>query len=37
LTYGSQTWKITIKEISTLRIFERKIVRKIHEPVKEGE
>jgi len=37
MTCGSQTWKITIKEINTLRIFERKIVRRIHEPVKEGE
>jgi len=37
MTYGSQTWTMTIKEINTLRIFERGIVRKIHEPVKEGE
>jgi len=37
MTYGSQTWTMTIKEMNTLRIFERKIVRKIHEPVKEGE
>ena len=37
MTYGSQTWTMTIKETNTLRIFERKIVRKIYENVKEGE
>ena len=35
MTYGSQTWTMTIKEMNTLQICERKIVRKIHEPVKE--
>jgi hypothetical protein len=25
MTYGSQTWTMTIKEMNTLRIFERKI------------
>jgi hypothetical protein len=37
MTYGSQTWTMTIKYVNTLRKFERKIVRKIHETVKEGE
>ena len=37
MTRGSQTWTVTIKEMNTLRMFERKIIRKIHEPVKEGE
>lgn len=37
MTYGSETWTMTIKEINTLRIFERGIIRKIHKPVKEGE
>jgi hypothetical protein len=37
MTYGSKTWEMTIKEMNTLRIFERKIVRKIYELVKEGE
>jgi hypothetical protein len=37
MTYGSQTWTLTIKEMNTLRIFEREIVRNTHEPVKEGE
>jgi len=35
MIYGSKTWTMTIKEMNTLRILERKIVRKI--PVKEGE
>lgn len=34
MTHGSQTWIITIKEMNTLRISERKILRKIHKPVK---
>jgi len=28
---------MTIKEMNTLRILEKKIVRKIYEPIKEGE
>jgi len=35
MTYGSKTLEMTIKEMNTLRIFERKIVRKIYELVKE--
>jgi hypothetical protein len=37
MTYGSQTLTVTIKEMNTIRIFDTKIVTKIHEPVKEGE
>ena len=37
MIYGSKTSTMTIKETHTLRILERKIVRKIYEPVKGGE
>jgi hypothetical protein len=35
MTYGSQIWTRTIKEMNIHRTFERKIVRKLYEPVKE--
>ena len=34
MTHGSQTCTITIKEMNILRLFERKIVRKIYKPIK---
>jgi hypothetical protein len=34
MTYGSETWAITMVEMNVLRIFERKNVRKIHGPLK---
>lgn len=37
MTYGSQAGTMTINEMNTLRVFEWKIVRKIHEHIKEGE
>jgi hypothetical protein len=36
-SYGSEAWATTTDEMNALRIFERKIVRKINEPIKEGE
>jgi hypothetical protein len=37
LSYGSETWMLTIEEMNTLIISERKITRKIYEPIKEGD
>jgi hypothetical protein len=37
LSYGSETWTLTIEEMNSLRISERKIIRKIYEPIKEGD
>jgi hypothetical protein len=36
-TYGSETWTLTKLDENSLRIFERKILRKIHRPVQEGD
>jgi len=35
-TYGSETWTLTKSDENSLRIFERKILRKIYGPVQEG-
>jgi hypothetical protein len=37
LSYGSEAWTQTAKEMNGLRRFERKIVRKIYGPIKEGQ
>jgi hypothetical protein len=34
-TYGSETWTLTKSDENSLRIFERKILRKIYRPVQE--
>jgi hypothetical protein len=37
VTYGSETWTLTMEEERALAVFERKILRKIYGPVKENE
>ena len=37
VTYGSESWTLTIKEESALAVFERKILQKICGPAKENE
>jgi hypothetical protein len=37
VTYGSESWTLTMEEERVLAVFERKIVRKIYGPVKENE
>jgi hypothetical protein len=37
LTYGSDSWTLTMEEERVLAVFERKILRKIYGPVKENE
>jgi hypothetical protein len=37
LTYGSETWTLTTEEMNAIRISERKIIRKIYGPIKEGD
>jgi hypothetical protein len=36
-TYGSETWTLTKSDENLLRNFERKILRKIYGPVREGD
>ena len=36
-TYGSKTWTLTKSDENSLRIFERKIMRKICGPIQEGD
>jgi len=37
VTYGSESWTLTMEEERALTIFERKILREIYGPVKENE
>jgi hypothetical protein len=37
VTYGSKTWTLTKSDENLLRIFERKILRKIYGPIQEGD
>ena len=37
VTYGSESWTLTIEEARQLAVFERKILRKTYGPVKENE
>ena len=36
VTYGSESWTLTMEEETALAIFEREILRKIYGPVKEN-
>ena len=37
VTYGSESWTLTMEEETALAVFERKILQKIYGPVKENE
>jgi hypothetical protein len=37
VTYGSESWTLTVEEERILAIFERKMLRKIYGPVEENE
>ena len=37
VTYGSESWTLTMEEERALAVFERKILRKIYGPVKESD
>ena len=37
VSYGSESWTLTMEEERTLAVFERKILRKIYGPVNENE
>ena len=36
VTYGSESWTLTMEKVRALAVFERKILRKIYGPVKEN-
>jgi hypothetical protein len=37
VTYGSESWTLSMEEERALAVFERKILRKIYGPVEENE
>jgi hypothetical protein len=37
VTYGSESWTLTVEEERALAVFERNILRKIYGPMKENE
>jgi hypothetical protein len=37
VTYGSESWTLTMEEERVLAVYERKILRKIYRPVNENE
>jgi hypothetical protein len=37
VTYGAETWTMSAADDNALRVFERKVVRMIYDPVREGE
>jgi len=37
VTYRSETWALTISDENLLRIFDRKILRKIYGPIQVGD
>jgi hypothetical protein len=37
VTYGSETWTMSAADENALRVFERKVLRRICGPVREGE
>ena len=37
VTYGSESWTLSMEKERALAVFERKILRKIYKPVKENE
>jgi len=37
VTYGSESWNLTKSDENVLRIFERKILRKIYGPIQEAD
>jgi len=37
MTYGSEAWTLTNRDEQCLRIFERRILKKIYGPVQNGD